>query len=432
MLKTWFSKLLTPKKEEANLWQEMLNTLYDFYASDVNPNIKRVKNRVSLSTMSDEDIDIKISELGKFFVIRKGGRAARAMLLRQRLDEIHFKGTDRPIDATFWRELKSLPATWEPLYAPSDLERYPYGSLFLQEIGIDGAKPIYGDFFLTSRGSISISLNDLRKGYGDDTEVALRQLIEDVDLIIRPLIPAHIVFDGFRFVIKYTFTEKPCTLKLNRIEIENRGSYVIKDHADHLVFKSSSQAGGFTIKNNIRSISELFIGLDDVVMDGWEIGLRATPAIIPRGQVIDDRIFVRDEYLVLKNDGYVACMIQYDNGYLDKFEFPYFATEVVLPVKETRLPLIQKIIYLDTAPKKLISNFDVREHDTYLMLIKTDSGIGIGGFQIYDKSDKMKATLDSSIAAFLTGKDSPFTFPLTIDDLPIDSWALGLDFTDEE
>lgn len=74
------------------------------------------------------------------------------MLLAQRLDEVHFKGTILPIEQTFWREFGCIPVSWEPLYAPVNIEKHPYGSYFATEIEIPTAQAQFGEFFLTSRG----------------------------------------------------------------------------------------------------------------------------------------------------------------------------------------------------------------------------------------------------------------------------------------
>lgn len=435
-IKEWFSNLLTPRKNESQPWQEMIGVLRQYYESDVHPNIKRVKDRVAFSTMSEQDLDIKIAELGKFFVIRTDDKKNRPIVLAQRLDEIHFKGTERPIEATFWREFKMLPARWEPLYAPVDQERFPYGSVFLQGYGLEGAKSIYGDFFLTSRGSISISINDLRRAYSsdsDDEDLMIKRLIDDVDLIIKPLIPLHIVFDGFRFVIEYTFIEEPCELLLQRIEYSIRDYFIIKDSADHLIYHGAFSEANYVIRNEKRELDEVHLTINDVIMDGWEIGLRYTPAIVPNGSQKDGRLYVENDKVFITNDGYTSCMVHFENGYIEQFTFPYFATRIQLPIKKTRLNFIQKVIYLDVLPKKITLDLNIVDSADYLSTYKIKTTIKEGNFRLYDESDKIaKFNIDSSITAHLTGKGIPFKFPLTIDDLPMDNWALGLDFTDDE
>ena len=73
--------------------------------------------------MADEDLDTRIGEMGKFFTIRVSDASSKPMLLQQRLDEIHFKGTAQPITQTFYREFNGIPVTWQPLFAPVDVEK---------------------------------------------------------------------------------------------------------------------------------------------------------------------------------------------------------------------------------------------------------------------------------------------------------------------
>ena len=59
-------------------------------------------------------MDTRIAEYGRFFVITENDKARRPMLLAQRLDEVHFKGTVRPIEQTFWREFGTILLHQEP------------------------------------------------------------------------------------------------------------------------------------------------------------------------------------------------------------------------------------------------------------------------------------------------------------------------------
>ncbi|STO98927.1 putative tail tube protein [Escherichia coli] len=75
-------------------------------------------------------MDARIAEYGRFFVITEKDKARRPMLLAQRLDEVHFKGTILPIEQTFWREFGCIPVSWEPLYAPVNIEKTPLWFIF--------------------------------------------------------------------------------------------------------------------------------------------------------------------------------------------------------------------------------------------------------------------------------------------------------------
>lgn len=100
------------------------------------------------------------NELGQFFTIRTSNSSSVPMLLQQRLDEIHFKGTERPINQTIYREFNGISVLWDPIYAPVDLERHPYGTVLIPESTLETTGGTFGEMFLTSRGMISIPIND--------------------------------------------------------------------------------------------------------------------------------------------------------------------------------------------------------------------------------------------------------------------------------
>nr|WP_225312286.1 hypothetical protein [Salmonella sp.]QBM91545.1 hypothetical protein NNIBIDOC_00219 [Salmonella sp.] len=90
----------------------------------------------------------RIAEYGRFFFITEKIYARRPMLLAQRLDEVHFKGTILPIEQTFWREFGCIPVSWEPLYAPVNIENTPMELYFGDRNG-NGLRhrPQFGEFF---------------------------------------------------------------------------------------------------------------------------------------------------------------------------------------------------------------------------------------------------------------------------------------------
>ncbi|HGW7099979.1 TPA: phage tail protein, partial [Escherichia coli] len=78
-------------KSLADLVQSMMDTFVD-------PWLERITNRKSIFSMSKEDLETRTNELGQFFTIRTSNSSSVPMLLQQRFDEIHFKGTERPIN----------------------------------------------------------------------------------------------------------------------------------------------------------------------------------------------------------------------------------------------------------------------------------------------------------------------------------------------
>ncbi|HCO0762917.1 TPA: phage tail protein, partial [Escherichia coli] len=130
MQNNWLKERLTQFKQDSKLWAAFVDTIQDVWNESVEPILTRISNRKSFFTMAREDMDTRIAEYGRFFVITETDKTRRPMLLAQRLDEVHFKGTVRPIEQTFWREFGTIPVSWEPLYAPVDTEKHPYGSFF--------------------------------------------------------------------------------------------------------------------------------------------------------------------------------------------------------------------------------------------------------------------------------------------------------------
>ncbi|HHJ2765991.1 TPA: phage tail protein, partial [Escherichia coli] len=97
-------------KSLADLVQSMMDTFVD-------PWLERITNRKSIFSMSKEDLETRTNELGQFFTIRTSNSSSVPMLLQQRFDEIHFKGTERPINQTIYREFNGISVLWDPIYA---------------------------------------------------------------------------------------------------------------------------------------------------------------------------------------------------------------------------------------------------------------------------------------------------------------------------
>ena len=167
----------------------------------------------SVFTMASGDLDTKIAELGEFFTIRASDASSKPILLQQRLDEIHYKGTERPITQTFYREFGGVPITWQPLYAPIDTETYPYGTRLISADILDSVGDAYGELFLTSRGMVSIPLNDLaglvtrNGGYASPAEITAQALVK-FNQVVKPLLPLHIVFDGMQVYTQITVKDR--------------------------------------------------------------------------------------------------------------------------------------------------------------------------------------------------------------------------------
>lgn len=230
MIKNWVKDRLVKDKRNSELWAGFADAIQSVYEEVIEPTLTRITNRKSYFTMDKDDLTLRMSEYGRFFVVAETTDTSRPVLLAQRLDEVHFKGTDKPITSTFWREFDNLPVTWQPLYAPIDQEKAPYGSFFTTKDGVEVAKENYGEFFLTSRAQISVSLNELyeRYGYIEQTE-AVNGLLSKFDQIIQPLLPLHIVFDGVSLFISFDLTADADRIQLVSMGIEYNAKMTYSD-----------------------------------------------------------------------------------------------------------------------------------------------------------------------------------------------------------
>ncbi|MBC9370103.1 phage tail protein [Escherichia coli] len=280
MQNNWLKERLTQFKQDSKLWTAFVDTIQDVWNESVEPILTRISNRKSFFTMAREDMDTRIAEYGRFFVITETDKTRRPMLLAQRLDEVHFKGTVRPIEQTFWREFGTIPVSWEPLYAPVDTEKHPYGAFFATANEIPTAQAQYGEFFLTSRGLVVVNQNKLYRAYdSDDRDVAVQKLLADFDTVIAPLLPLHIVFDGVSFQLSATLPEMAEILNCLSAEVSFiEGVYTTQEMVDELSISDTIiQIGGIQFAGRPDRTTERVLHLDELPLDAWALDYNFAP-----------------------------------------------------------------------------------------------------------------------------------------------------------
>ncbi|EFO7791594.1 phage tail protein [Escherichia coli] len=280
MKENWFKERLTKAKQDSKLWSAFIGALQDVWDEAVEPILTRISNRKSFFTMASEDMDTRIAEYGRFFVITEKDKTRRPMLLAQRLDEVHFKGTLRPIEQTFWREFGTIPVTWEPLYAPVDLEKHPYGSYFATAIEIPTAQAQFGEFFLTSRGLVVVDQNKLYRSYGEhNKDAAVQKLLADFETVIAPLLPLHIVFDGVSFQLSAAYPEVAEILNCLSTDVSViEGVYVTESMADMLSRSDNScQLDNISLDAIPNRTAEKQLHLDVIPLDAWPLDYHLQP-----------------------------------------------------------------------------------------------------------------------------------------------------------
>ena len=220
MQRSWFNNRLTSAKQKSLLYKSLADLVQSMMDTFVDPWLERITNRKSIFSMNKEDLEIRTNELGQFFTIRTSNSSSVPMLLQQRFDEIHFKGTERPINQTIYREFNGISVLWDPVYAPIDQVRFPYGTVLIPESQLESTGDAYGDVFLTSRGMISIPINNLAIDNvtgGIDQSALTEDILKKFNQFVKPLLPLHIVFDGLMLYLSIMIYEREDILEYSTV-----------------------------------------------------------------------------------------------------------------------------------------------------------------------------------------------------------------------
>lgn len=428
MIKDWIKNHLIPEKRDAGLWPGFADALQETYEDQIEPLLERLSARKSFFTMHPDDLDKRIKEYGQFFVIGQNGTASRPILLTQRLDEVHFKGTDQPIIATFWREFGNLPVTWEPLYAPIDQDLCPYGMFFTTAAGMEVAAASFGEFFLTSRGTISVDLNRLYEIYGfDEQDKLVKRLISDFDRIVAPLLPLETVFDGISLRLDFWLEEARDEIEIVSITTGSKEPNFVFRPARELM-----QLTRTTIKHptaafapDRRSLDTFMLTLDGMPSDAWRLDMPVIiPPLLPGGTENDPRLRSDNARLLLDTLGQWGCVMELTTGDVRRLAFPGWALAVVLPVAVSDRALIRKITWCS-------------EHDSQQVMMSTQDT----SQQMTVKGQNVTAAATLQIPAPVMVLEGAVTHTQTIvsslladtesqhiafDETPADAWPLDM------
>ncbi|WP_432773860.1 hypothetical protein [Vibrio parahaemolyticus] len=196
-LQSWLKSQLTRTKRNTEAWTDFAHALGSLLESHVENYLERIKTRNSLFDMQPQDLQVEIRELGDFFAFGDVAETDLPMTVMQRQDQIHLKKTVYPLEATLRREFAGMEVTWQPLYAPTDLVKYPYGTVLVTADDLDMQEN--KDWFMTSRGVIQVPLNEVRV----NDEESLREFEEKLRRVVYPLVPLRIVMQGTSYYLKF-------------------------------------------------------------------------------------------------------------------------------------------------------------------------------------------------------------------------------------
>ncbi|QCR38730.1 phage tail protein [Nissabacter sp. SGAir0207] len=273
----WFKNRLTKAKQNSVMQSGFADIVETLFIDAVEPYLERLTERKSFFSMTDEDLDTRISEMGQFFTIRASDASSKPMLLQQRLDEIHFKGTQRPIIQTFYREFHGVPITWQPIYAPINQEKYPYGTVLVSEDNLESVGSNYGEMFLTSRGVVSISYQELTDliTIGNNPDITTVAQVTQAALtkfkqVVVPLLPLHVVFGGLQLLYEWTITEPEVSAYLRIISVSEEIAPLVEVTEAAVLETVTVELGEIEAIDLIIETQDL-VAYDDVLLDGWEM-----------------------------------------------------------------------------------------------------------------------------------------------------------------
>lgn len=214
-MSSWLSRQLTRSKQNSPIWTEFADAVQRIFDDQVRPIYDQIAGMNSYFTMHPDDLERRISEMGKFFYFSDAVEQEDLPLaVMQKLDEVHFKRTDLPIQNAISREFSGISVRWMPLYAPKkitpagshDYTKKEVGGLIVNALrtidDINDNHENIDDYFLTSRGVIEVGSSALNEsGY------TTAQFSSMVARVVKPLIPLDIVYDGERIIIHYDILE---------------------------------------------------------------------------------------------------------------------------------------------------------------------------------------------------------------------------------
>jgi hypothetical protein len=109
---------------------------------------------------------------------------------------------------------------------------------------------------------------------GQDQGELVRKLTEEFNDVIVPLIPLHIVFDGFMFYLEFSVTARECVLTMSGADVTTRIDDAFKARAEHMAdFQINNVFPGQNLPQQVRSLAPELHRFDQMPVDAWALDL---------------------------------------------------------------------------------------------------------------------------------------------------------------
>lgn len=144
------------------------------------------------------------------------------------------------------------------------------------------AKTTYGEFFLTSRGNIQVDLNALYESYGiQDRDTIIATLQDKFDLIIAPLMPLHMVFDGISLQLAFKLESAAERLRLAETVVSIAGmKWATQADAAKMAGAKSTTGVEMYRADNAKEMSVVALSIDQYPIDSWLLDAPPTSTLV--------------------------------------------------------------------------------------------------------------------------------------------------------
>ncbi len=184
----WLKKRLSPVKDSSDRWVELSEALQEYWEEGFDPDIKKLRNAISVFTADEDLLEMRIDELGDYFRYSTGDKEDWPLQILWRRLELEDKESNAIIQRVLRRKFSGLDIEWHPLYASVNVA---YGEDLKTKNDIAAYGVNIDDYFLTSRGKVTVEVSAWSK-----FDMTLQEFIDAVDYEINRILPTHIVYDG--------------------------------------------------------------------------------------------------------------------------------------------------------------------------------------------------------------------------------------------
>lgn len=192
----WLKARQTPAKRVVARWAELSEALEAFWEEQFDPAVQRMIDAQSVYTADPDDLVTIMGEFGDSFRADIGSDSDRPHQVAWRRWELQQKESVAAVVSALRRKLRGFIIEWNALYASKGSA---YGETFftLPELKSMGG---WADYWLTSRGRVDISTDDLARYWGGGDFCTFIAAIEGE---LARVIPTHICYEVAFFIASY-------------------------------------------------------------------------------------------------------------------------------------------------------------------------------------------------------------------------------------